>query len=110
MFRVFISTVVVIDILLSEGSNEKDVLTDSDGPVIDLTVPQTPKSPRKRPKIDSRIPVNLDSFINLCSDEEMNPPPQKKRKVNIPANDVIFISSDDEAEVSITYLFFLTDL
>lgn len=97
MFNIFISTIVVIDILLSEGSIEKD---NSDGLVIDLTVPQTPKSPRKRPKLDSRLPVDLDSFVNLCSDEEVNPPPQKKRKVSIPANDVIFISSDDEVEVS----------
>jgi len=97
VFNIFISTIVVIDILLSEGSIEKD---NSDGLVIDLTVPQTPKSPRKRPKLDSRLPVDLDSFVNLCSDEEVNPPPQKKRKVSIPANDVIFISSDDEVEVS----------
>ena len=50
--------------------------------------------------------MGLDSFINLCSDEEANPQPQKKRKFTT-ASEVIFISSDDEAEVSIVNPFLL---
>ena len=88
----------------SEGEINQGVNPNADirSEVIDLTDSRiiTQTRSKKDPKVDKRLPVELDSFINLCSDEDTKPQPLKKRKV-IPAAEVIFVSSDDEAKVSI---------